>query len=231
MAADGSEYVGQRALGKGIVVAVDGPSGAGKSTVSRLAAAELGFNYLDTGKMYRALTLWALQNNVDVNDELAVTRLAQTIPMVVEDVAHAPRILLDGKNVTTKLQSAAVNEAVSTVSAYTGVREYMIHAQRELILAAVDSGRGIVAEGRDVTTVVYPEADVRLLITASEEVRNQRRQAQSSAGNDDVAKRDRLDSQVNQFMKPAPGVQLIDTSDMSTKEVVDVIVAKVGEVL
>lgn len=231
MASDGSQYVGQRALGKGIVVAIDGPSGAGKSTVARLAAAELGFNYLDTGAMYRALTLYVLQQGVQPGDEPKVTELARTVPMVVEDVAHAPRILLDGKDVSRQLNSSEVNAAVSQVSSYPGVRSEMINFQRHLIQEAVNTGRGIVCEGRDMTTVVVPGAQVRLLITASEEVRQQRRASKIGSADDSVAARDAADSQVNSFMEPAPGVDKIDTTHMTEKDVVDQIVFKVGQVL
>ncbi|MDO5747544.1 MAG: (d)CMP kinase [Actinomycetaceae bacterium] len=231
MAGDGSEYVGQQILGKGLVVAIDGPSGAGKSTVARLAAAELYLNYLDTGAMYRALTLYVLKQGVDPDDEPAVTELARTVPMTVEDVAHAPRVLLDGKNVTNQLHSKEVNQAVSTVAAYPGVRAELINFQRHLIQAAVNSGRGIVAEGRDMTTVVVPGAQVRILITASEEVRKQRRAAQSGMNEDSIEERDRKDSEVNEFMEPAPGVSVIDTTHMTEKQVVDQIVFMVGHAL
>lgn len=231
MSGDGSEYVGQQILGKGLVVAIDGPAGSGKSTVSREAAAELYLHYLDTGAMYRAMTLYVLQQGVDPNDEAAVVQLASQIPMKVEDVAHAPRVLLDGKDVTPQLQSEEVNSWVSTVAAYSGVRERLIYMQRQLIQEAVNSGRGIVAEGRDMTTVVVPGAHVRILLTASPEVRQQRREAQRNAGTDTVEERDAKDSQVNNFTEPAKGVSVIDTTHMTKKQVVEQIVFMVGNAL
>lgn len=231
MSGDGSEYVGQQILGKGLVVAIDGPAGSGKSTVSREAAAELYLHYLDTGAMYRAMTLYVLQQGVDPHNEAAVVNLAAAVPLKVEDVAHAPRVFLDGKDVTSQLQTDAVNDAVSTVAAYQGVRDRMIYMQRQLIQEAVNSGRGIVAEGRDMTTVVVPGAHVRILVTASPEVRQQRREAQRGAGKDTVQERDAKDLQVNNFVEPAKGVSVIDTTHMTKKQVVEEIVSLVGQAL
>ncbi|WP_278338699.1 (d)CMP kinase, partial [Varibaculum cambriense] len=187
MSGDGSQYVSQQILGAGLVIAIDGPSGAGKSTIARLSAAELGTNFLNTGAMYRALTWYALQQGTDLNDPSALAMLASSIPMQVEAVAHAPRVLIEGRDVTRFLHSQEVNSAVSQVSAVPGVREQMIARQRQIIQAAQASGRGIVAEGRDITTVVAPNADVKILLTASPEVREQRRARQSGAGSDAVA--------------------------------------------
>ena len=228
MSGDGSQYVSQQILGAGLVIAIDGPSGAGKSTIARLSAAELGTNFLNTGAMYRALTWYALQQHADLNDPAALTTLATTIPMQVEAVAHAPRILIEGRDVTRFLHGEEINSAVSQVSAVPGVREQMIARQRQIIQAAQASGRGIVAEGRDITTVVTPGADVKILLTASPEVREQRRAQQSGAGNDAVAARDLADSQVNNFTTPAPGVELLDSSDLDEQETMEAVVDMVG---
>lgn len=228
MSGDGSQYVSQQILGAGLVIAIDGPSGAGKSTISRLSAAELGTNFLNTGAMYRALTWYALQQGTDLNDPAALAMLASSIPMQVEAVAHAPRVLIEGRDVTRFLHSQEVNSAVSQVSAVPGVREQMIARQRQIIQAAQASGRGIVAEGRDITTVVAPGADVKILLTASPEVREQRRAQQSGAGNDAVAARDLADSQVNNFTTPAPGVELLDSSDLDEQETMEAVVDMVG---
>lgn len=228
MSGDGSQYVSQQILGAGLVIAIDGPSGAGKSTIARLSAAELGTNFLNTGAMYRALTWYALQQGTDLNDPSALAMLASSIPMQVEAVAHAPRVLIEGRDVTRFLHSQEVNSAVSQVSAVPGVREQMIARQRQIIQAAQASGRGIVAEGRDITTVVAPNADVKILLTASPEVREQRRARQSGTGSDAVAARDLADSQVNNFTTPAPGVELLDSSDLDEQETMEAVVEIVG---
>lgn len=228
MSGDGSQYVSQQILGAGLVIAIDGPSGAGKSTIARLSAAELGTNFLNTGAMYRALTWYALQQGTDLGDPSALAMLASSIPMQVEAVAHAPRVLIEGRDVTRFLHSQEVNSAVSQVSAVPGVREQMIARQRQIIQAAQASGRGIVAEGRDITTVVAPNADVKILLTASPEVREQRRARQSGTGSDAVAARDLADSQVNNFTTPAPGVELLDSSDLDEQETMEAVVEIVG---
>lgn len=228
MSGDGSQYVGQQILGAGLVIAIDGPSGAGKSTIARLSAAELGTNFLDTGAMYRALTWYALRQGADLNDPSALAMLAYSIPMQVEAFAHAPRILIEGRDVTRLLRGEEVNRAVSQVSAVPGVREQMIARQRQIIQAAKASGRGIVAEGRDITTVVAPDADVKILLTASPQVREQRRARQQGAGSDSVAARDFADSQVNNFTTPAPGVELLDSSELDEQETMEAVVAIVG---
>ncbi|WP_122821108.1 (d)CMP kinase [Varibaculum vaginae] len=228
MSGDGSQYIGQQILGAGLVIAIDGPSGAGKSTIARLSAAELGTNFLDTGAMYRALTWYALQQGTDLNDPAALAMLAYSIPMQVEAVAHAPRILIEGRDVSRLLRGEEINRAVSQVSAVPGVREQMIARQRQIIQAAKASGRGIVAEGRDITTVVAPDADVKILLTASPQVREQRRAQQQGAGSDSVIQRDLADSQVNNFTTPAPGVELLDSSDLNQEETMEAVVAIVG---
>lgn len=229
MSGDGSEYVGQQILGKGIVIAIDGPSGSGKSTVARVTAAELGLQFLDTGAMYRALTWWLLYKGVDPNDSAQVSALAPQVPMTVEDFAHAPRILISGVRVDKNIRSQQVNDAVSKVSRYPAVRAEMIKRQQDLIVQAIASGRGIVAEGRDITTVVAPDADVKILLTASPEVRQQRREAESGSAKG-MLQRDASDSLVNDFTNPGEGVHLIDTTDMTIDDVMKEIVHLVGEV-
>lgn len=224
MVENGSYYVGQKILGKGTIIAIDGPSGSGKSTVARLVAAELYLNYLDTGAMYRALTLYLLWHHVDLKDEEAVNRLAGCLPLTMIPVAHCPQALLDGKDVMSELHSQKINESVSLVAAYPRVRQILIDMQRHIVHQCVETERGIVIEGRDTTTVVSPEAQVRVLLTASEEVRRQRRLCQAGASEDNISVRDSADSCVNNFIQPAPGVSLIDTTSMTKKEVVNAIV-------
>jgi len=165
----------QQAL-SGMVVAIDGPSGSGKSSVSRGVAARLGLRYLDTGAQYRALTYWMLQNKIDVTDAAAVAADAG-VPAIVSgtDPGH-PAISVDGEDVAVPIREADVTGAVSAVAAVPAVRARLIRLQREIIGAG-----GIVVEGRDIASVVAPDAAAKVFLTASEEARAARRNAENSA--------------------------------------------------
>lgn len=217
----GRQPVGELALGRGIVVAIDGPSGAGKSTVARTLAAQLSTDYLDTGAMYRALTWDVLQKGIDVTDVVAVGEAAAAFSPEITLSAHAPRLCVGGVDVKEAIRSAEVTSAVSEVAANPQVRSTLIADQREIISRAREEGRGIVVEGRDITTVVAPDADVRLLLTASADERERRRRRESGeATAKSMSRRDARDSQVNNFTTPADGVTLIDTTSMPLSEVV-----------
>ena len=151
-----------------LVVAVDGPSGSGKSTVSREVAQRLGLAYLDTGAMYRALTWWCLQSGVPLDDQDAVARASRELPLEMGTDPARPTVHVGGVDVGTMIRTTRVSEQVSAVATNLDVRAVMRQRQRELIAA---DPRGTVAEGRDITTVVAPDADVRVLLTASPEVR------------------------------------------------------------
>jgi cytidylate kinase len=218
-----------------LVIAVDGPSGSGKSTVSREVAQRLGLAYLDTGAMYRALTWWCLSSRVPLDDTEAVAQASRELPLEMGTDPAGPWVQVDGVDVGAQIRTTGVTEAVSAVATNLDVRADMRERQRRLIAA---DPRGTVAEGRDITTVVAPDADVRVLLTASEQARLERRArelhgvADSStlaATHDQVVRRDRDDSTVSQFTVAADGVCTIDSSALSLEEVVQAVLAVVEE--
>jgi cytidylate kinase len=218
-----------------LVVAVDGPSGSGKSSVSRAVARRLGLAFLDTGAMYRALTWWCLERGIDLADAAAVAEAARELPLRMGTDPAEPGVWVGGTDVATAIRATAISSRVSEVATNLEVRAEMRRRQRELLVA---SPRGTVAEGRDITTVVAPDADVRLLLTASEQARLARRarelhgadDAQAlAATHDQVVRRDRDDSTVSQFTVAADGVVTVDSSSLTLEQVVDVVLGLVRE--
>lgn len=218
-----------------LVIAVDGPSGSGKSTVSREVAQRLGLAYLDTGAMYRALTWWCLHEHVPLDDVDAVVRASQALPLAMGTDPSGPSVEVGGVDVGAQIRTSEVSQLVSQVATNLGVRADMRERQRRII--AADS-RGTVAEGRDITTVVAPDADVRVLLTASERARLERRALELhghvddsavAATHDEVVRRDRDDSTVSQFTVAADGVCTVDSSTLSLEEVVQAVLAIVEE--
>lgn len=219
-----------------LVVVVDGPSGSGKSSVSRAVATRLGLAYLDTGAMYRALTWWCLRQDIDLDDEAAVTAAAGSLPLRMVTDPTAPGVEVDGVDITRAVRDSAISAVVSSVARHVPVREILIARQRQYIGEA-RRGPGIVAEGRDLTTVVAPEAPVRLLLSASEQARLARR-ARDNHGDDDarsieatrdeVLRRDRDDSAVASFLAPADGVRELDTSDLDFDQTVEAVLALIA---
>lgn len=215
-----------------MLVAIDGPSGSGKSTVARRVAEQLGIGYLDTGAMYRALAWLALSEGVDLHDEAAVRALADRM-----DLELSPgRVRVGEVDVTAAIRTPEVTAAVPPVARNLAVRAWMAQEQRRQMLAAREAGTGMVAEGRDITTVVCPEADVRVLLTASEEARLRRRTLELhgelteetlESTRAQIVDRDRSDATVSEFFDPAPGVVLIDSSNASIDEVVEQILSLV----
>ena len=209
-----------------VVIAVDGPAGTGKSSVSRGLARSLDARYLDTGAMYRIVTLAVLRANADLADTPAIESAAADVPLSVgydpdEDCAY-----LDAEDVSTEIRGDAVTKAVSAVSAVPAVRARLVGLQRELA-----AGPGsVVVEGRDIGTVVLPDADVKIFLTASAEERARRRNDQNVASGlvddyeavlADVKRRDHLDStRAVSPLRAAEDALVVDTSDMSESEVI-----------
>lgn len=222
-----------------IRVAIDGPAGVGKSSTSKALAKYFGFAYLDTGAMYRACAWWCLKQGIDLDaeqvDERVVTEaVGEFFTGDHFDIGvdpDNPSVSADGEDISEAIRSSEVSSHVSKVSNIIPVRNVLIAAQRAYIAreASVDSfsgGLGVVAEGRDITTVVAPDAEVRVLLTAREEIRQARRSGQSAAGvgAEDVAARDRMDSKVTSFMTAADGVTTVDNSDMDFEHTLDVLI-------
>ena len=204
--------------GAGLVVAVDGPSGAGKSSASRGAASALGLRYLDTGSMYRALTWWLLDRGADTTDPAVVARLAAEPAIEVGTDPAAPWTRVDGTDVSEAIRTREVTGAVSAVAAVPQVRARLIAMQRQIIASA----GGIVAEGRDIGTVVAPDAQVKVFLTADGAARASRRAAEASwSTRADQERRDRMDAA--QSGKAADAVE-VDSTGLDLDGVVGVIV-------
>lgn len=203
------------------VIAIDGPAGAGKSTIARALAARLGLQYLDTGAMYRAVTFAALRRGVDVDDVAAIGALAEGLELVVED----GRVRVDGVDASSEIRSSAVTSAVSVVAANSSVRRELRSRQRDW----VDERGGGVVEGRDIGSVVFPDAELKLYLTASPRTRAERRVAQAGGDVDEIAsaiaERDRLDStRSDSPLTEASGAVILDTTGLSVDEVLDRII-------
>jgi CMP/dCMP kinase len=210
--------------GSGPVVAVDGPSGSGKSTVSRRLAVALGTRYLDTGAMYRAVTWAVLQANVDQHDAETITKIAADARLTIGTDPTDPHIALDGRNVDRPIRGPEVTAAVSAISAIAGVRAILVASQREIIAAARLAG-GIVVEGRDIGTVVAPDADLKVFLTATAAERARRRSEEIAADLDttaaDLARRDRFDStRAHDPLAQAADAVVLDSTALDVDEVV-----------
>lgn len=223
----------------GIVIAIDGPAGSGKSSVSRAVATRLGLNYLDTGAMYRAITWAVLQAGIDPDDATAVSSAitARTPPRLVSGTdPQDPTIEVDDVDVAAPIRGAAVTGAVSAVSAVPAVREHLVELQRKYV---ADSGVGIVVEGRDIGSVVLPDAHLKIFLTADPSVRARRRAAEKLDGHDAsleatesaLLTRDAKDSSrsVSPLIR-ADGAVEVDTTHLTFEEVVDAVVDLAGQV-
>ncbi|WP_078576889.1 (d)CMP kinase [Salipaludibacillus agaradhaerens] len=207
-------------------IAIDGPAGAGKSTVAKLLAEKLGFVYIDTGAMYRALTWKAIKENVDVNDEKVLHQLLKECDIaLVNDSGHS-LVKLNGQDVTEEIRNASVTNNVSYVAKHPLIRKEMVTKQQ--LLAA---NGGTVMDGRDIGTAVLPEANVKIFLTASVEERAKRRHEENiSKGmssdfvklKEDIAKRDQIDSERDVApLKQAEDAIVLDSTSMSIEEVVE----------
>ena len=212
-----------------VVVAIDGPAGSGKSTVARRVAEEAALRYLDTGATYRALTLALLRRGIPVDDAQAVADAAKAVDLTLElppGRAGAARVLLDGVEPGPALRTPEVNATVSVVAAVPAVRELLVGLQRSLVGVG-----GIVVEGRDIGTVVWPDADVKVFLTASEHERARRRSDDTEGGGETaetLARRDALDSgRAASPTRPADDALIID----STTRTIDQVVAQLLQLI
>ena len=202
------------------VVAIDGPAGSGKSTISRLVAQRVRLAMLDTGAMYRAVTCAVLRAGGDVADHDVATAAAEAATIVVDDV-----VTIDGVDVTSEIRGPEVSANVSVVAAHPGVRRRLVGLQREWMQR---HGGGVV-EGRDIGTVVFPDAPLKIYLTASPEVRARRRAGEGvldvEAAARNIEERDRLDSSRDESpLKAADDAVVVDTSDLTVEQVVERIV-------
>ena len=216
------------------MIAVDGPAGSGKSTAARRVARALGLRYLDTGAMYRAVTWWLLERGLDTTDPGTVARHATEPVIEVGTDPDAPAITVDGSDVSGAIRTRKVSNAVSAVASVPQVREHLIAKQREIIARNAGPGGGIVAEGRDIGTVVAPQALVKVFLTASEDARAHRRSADlavdpgatAAVTRDEQLRRDRADAP--QTAMAADAIE-IDSTALSLDEVVNLIVGLARE--
>ncbi|MEI2276235.1 (d)CMP kinase [Paenarthrobacter ilicis] len=220
--------------GKPLVIAIDGPSGSGKSSVSKEVARRLKLAYLDTGAMYRALTWYCLKTGVDLQDGAAVEEASKKIPLEISTSTVTEYVAVDGTDITEEIRDPRISSSVSAVATTLGARTELIRRQRELI---DQHHRRMVVEGRDITTVVVPNAEVRMLLTASEEARLRRRGIQLGGTQTkeqlaaQVTQRDAKDSTVVNFMQAANGVVTLDSSDLDFDETVETALAIVSKVI
>jgi cytidylate kinase len=217
-----------------LVIAVDGPAGSGKSSAARGVATELGLRYLDTGAMYRALTWWLLSQGLDVGDPATVAGHASRPAIEVSTDPAIPAVTVDGADVTGPIRTREVSNAVSAVASVPEVRAHLIAQQRDVLARACAAGEGIVAEGRDIGTVVAPQAVVKVYLTASEEARAARRSADLSADpgatptvtRDEQKRRDTADAPQSVMADDAIKV---DSTVLSLDQVIGLIVRAAGD--
>jgi cytidylate kinase len=219
-------------MSKKLIVAIDGPAGSGKSTSAKLVAQNLGYVYIDSGAMYRTITYLALKNNL-LENEQAISDLANGTEIHLDYVDGETRIRVNGEDITEELRSIDVNQSVSEVSRIEDVRKALVKKQKEM----GNQDRGLVMEGRDITTVVFPHADVKIFLTASIEQRAKRRSEEYgkkgiSVSLDEIKKniieRDKIDSTRKLSpLKKAPDAIEIDTSKVSIEEQVRLILEQV----
>lgn len=214
-----------------LLIAIDGPSGSGKSSTARGVASRLGLAYLDTGSLYRAAAISFLESGLDAAQDELITHLVTTASVEPGTDPQHPTTSLNGRDVTDEIREPRVSEKVSVVATLLPVREWL----NEQFRAVIDAhGRRIVVEGRDITTVVAPDADVRVLLVADSKARIARRQAElgeqvdAEQVTDQVVRRDRDDATVSDFVTPAQGVTLLDSTHLSLDEVIETICQMVG---
>lgn len=216
------------------IITIDGPSGAGKSTVGRKLAGKLGYLYLDTGAMYRAAALYAIRKGVDLDDANGVEKLCENLPLELTQKDDMLNIRLEGEDVSDAVRAPDLGMAASKVSAYPGVRSCLWKMQRDVGLEG-----GVIAEGRDMGTVVFPEADFKFFLTASAEQRGKRRYIELKEKGfpvelekivREIRKRDEDDSSRDVApLRPASDAIMVDSSDISADDVVEKILERIRE--
>jgi len=217
-----------------LVIAIDGPAGAGKSTIASRLARKLGYVNLETGAMYRALALLAIEKDFSFDDEAALLNVAQHSHIVLEPRVDGNRVLLNGRDVSDRIREADVTQAASRVSVHPRVREWMVARQREMGAAG-----GVVMEGRDIGTKVFPDADLKIFLEASPEVRVERRVRQrelkpelAAAVAADLRERDERDrTRATSPLAPAPDAVILDSSHMDVEEVISRVASLVAKKL
>ncbi len=213
---------------KKIRIAIDGPAASGKSTTARLLAQKLGYLYIDTGAMYRAATLSVLRAGIDVHDEQAVVNHVRNIQISLKIVNGVQRTFLNDEDVSDKIRTPQINQVISIISSYPGVRQVLINLQRKL----AEKG-GVVMDGRDIGTVVLPDAELKVFLVASLKERARRRKLDLERQGikmsleeieKEIAERDRLDSsRAEGPLKKAPDARELDTTRLTIKEQVEII--------
>ncbi len=222
-------------MSKGLIIAIDGPAGSGKSTSAKLIAKKLGYLYIDTGAMYRAITFLALENEA-INDEAQIVELARKCKIELRYDDGEVIVLLDGRNVSKEIRSAVVNSNVSNVSKISEVRKLLVVKQREMS----NIGNGVVMEGRDIGTVVFPNADVKIFLTATLDTRANRRANEYIENGSKVlvadiknnlSNRDKIDSSRNDspLTKAVDAIE-VDTTSVTIDEQVNLILDAVKKV-
>ena len=214
------------------VIAIDGPAGAGKSTIAARLARKLGYVNLESGAMYRALGLKAVEGDVSLDDEAALLKLAQNSRITLEPKLDGNRVLLNGRDVSDRIREPDVTAAASRVSVHPAVRVWMVEHQREM-----GAGGGIIMEGRDIGTKVFPDAEVKVFLEAAPEVRVERRLKQELADPErfgqvaaELRERDDRDrSRAVSPLEPAPDAIIVDSSSMTIDEVVSTIERVIAE--
>ena len=223
-------------MDKKFVIAIDGPAASGKSTTAKLIAEKLGYLYIDTGAMYRALTLAVLDQKIDSKNEKAINDLAKEIKIDLNMIDGEIETFLNDRNVSKEIRLPKITEIISIISAYEKVRKIMVEKQRELATEG-----GIVMDGRDIGTVVLPDADVKIFMEASVERRTQRRYEELKAKGlsininkirQDIIQRDHIDSNRDiSPLKPASDAKVIDTSDLTIDEQVQHVLNIINEMM
>lgn len=219
-----------------MIIAIDGPSGAGKSTLGKMLAKELGLLYLDTGAMYRAVALAVVRQKIDLSETAKVAAAAEAVNIELIGEPDALQIILDGENVSAEIRTLEIAQAASIVSTNSAVRRVMVEHQRQM---GQNSKTGCVLEGRDIGSVVFPNADVKFFLTAQPEARARRRFEEDKAKRREstyektlaeINERDQRDvSREDSPLTIAEDSVVIDTSELDLSEVFDTMIAKIGE--